>query len=124
MSKRKKSIRRRRRRRTRRKQRGGTKKLCSNLFLPKGQSWNSFNDTMGTYYSRNLSTGPIPNNSSSVPLGSVMSGGGISALVPSHLADIGRGMGDWTRNAVNTYQGNEHANTAKTWKHHYGGQFD
>jgi len=117
--------------RRRRKQRGGSKKLCSSLFLPRGETWSSIDNTLGTYYGLNHSGGAM-SNVSSVATGQmlrdgVLKGGGknpLTAFLPSHVVDVARGFGGWGKNAINTYNAQPSISTHNVTKGHYLGEFD
>tara|TARA_Y100000817_G_scaffold314602_1_gene314099 strand:+ start:2283 stop:2660 length:378 start_codon:yes stop_codon:yes gene_type:complete len=118
-------------RRRRRKQRGGSKKVCNSLFMPRGESWSSINNTLGSYFDLNHSGSLCSNESSMVTSqfrkNGILKGGGknpLAAFLPSHVVDIGSGLGGWGKNAINTYKAQPSVATHNVTKGHYLGEYD
>ena len=127
----KKTRRRRNRKRRTKKQKGGSKKLCSSIFLPRGETWSTINNTLGSYKGLNHSGRFTPNDSSMVSSqfreNGILSGGGanpLTAFLPSQVVDVARGLGGWGKNALNTYKAQPSVSTHNVAKGHYSGTFD
>ena len=93
------------------KQKGGSK-TCNDLYLPKNTTWQSLDNTLGSFYRDRI----IPNNSSF--LNKNMVGGSYKSFIPSNILDITGNIRDLAVNSYNAYSTDSYDRSSSTLYDH------